>query len=324
MKGRDRSEVRTFRGRDARSIKRVSVTTSLKSLRSWRCYNQSPVEQLPETPPSHEMISYTARGVAYARKFSDIPFCKEIASLCGADDIPPHVRQLHFELSPYFEARSKAITNILKSHGIKNILELASGYSPRGLVMTEDPTIDYLETDLPDMLDEKQKIVRALAKRPAPNLRFSPLNVLDYGAFASVADTFSDGPIAIAHEGLLVYFSHEEKEIVAKNIHDVLDAHGGKWVTTDILTRDDLRRTMPTERDRDAVRKALEQTGQDYESHAFVDMDDAKRFFRKLGFAFEIQTLLDVAGPLASRMHGLSPERVENQLALCVWELRPA
>lgn len=272
------------------------------------------------------MISYTALGVAYARKFSDIPFCKKIATLCDADNIPPYIRQLHLELSPYFEGRFKAITNLLKKSGCQNVLELASGFSPRGLIMAGDKTINYIEADLPGMLREKQMLLKTLVAQGAAtmprNLRFFPLNVLDRDAFVVTANKFPNGPIAVAHEGLLVYFTHEEKQILANIIHDLLDGRGGVWVTTDILTQVDLMKTAPTKKDQDVIRLALKDTGRDYQTNAFVDMEDAKRFFRDLGFAFTIQTLGETAGEIASSHIGLAEERVQNQLSLNVWELK--
>jgi O-methyltransferase involved in polyketide biosynthesis len=295
--------------------------------------SQEKMQEQVNVPGEHEKISYTAIGVAYARNFSDIPYSKEISDICDASNLTPENAEIHHKMAPYFEARFKSLTNLLEQSGIKNVLEVASGVGPRDLILTENPEINYIETDLPDMLRQKQGILTKLLESKGlklpRNLHFSELNVLDKESFTKVAAQFPNGPIAIGHEGLLAYFSREEKHRMGQIIHDILTDRGGVWITPDIYTLEDLSNLQS---DSNKVsdsnhRKALEEvkrrTGRDYSAYAFSNLDDAKDFFDNLGFDFSINTIGEVADEIASSKIGLDEESVKKQLAIKIWQLRP-
>jgi O-methyltransferase involved in polyketide biosynthesis len=275
----------------------------------------------------YERISYTASGVAYARTFSDIRYCKEIAALCNADSIPPSSADLHRRLSPYFEGRFKAQTVLLKKSGLRNIIELAAGLSPRGLIMTEDPDIHYVETDLPEMLHQKQVVASAVMKKQQmafpKNLRFAEVNVLDKESFARAVAQLPKGPIAIGHEGLLAYFTREEKRTLAGSVRDILEQRGGIWITPDIFTRADLAKSAPNEKMRKSVAESLKNTESDYRANVFVDNEDAETFFSALGFNCTRYAIGDIAGYIASTRFISDRQYVKNLLSLSIWELRP-
>jgi len=284
-------------------------------------------QEQPLTHSPHEKISYTAIGVAYARTFSDIPFSKEISDICDASNLTPENAELHHKMAPYFEARFKSLTNALEQSGIKNILELASGVGPRDLIMSKNAEINYIETDLPDMLRQKQDVLEKLLKkenRQLPtNLHFSELNVLDKESFLRAVAKFPEGPIAIGHEGLLAYFSHEEKQKMAEIIHPILVQRGGVWITSDIYTYEDLNNLKIDGPHNEAMNELKTRTGRDYMANTFVDLDAAKNFFGNLGFDFVIRTIGEVAGGIASDKIGLDEESVKKQLSIKIWELRP-
>ena len=288
--------------------------------------SSSPENKGAANPEGHEKISYTAIGVAHARTFSNIPYSQEIAEICDTDQLTEDSKEMHHQLSPFFEGRFHAVTNLLEQSGVKNILEVGAGISPRGLMMSKDPGIHYVETDLPEMLHQKEMVLQRLLEKenmPMPtNLSSDALNILDASAFERIVDQFPEGPIAIVHEGVLVYFMRDEKEKFAKIVHAALAKRGGVWITTDILTREDLLRNMPTKQIKDSVDDVVKNTGRDYTDAAFVDTEDAQKFFDDLGFTFTIQTFKETAGELGSTEIGLDPEFVENQLAGTIWTLR--
>src|SRR6185436_5762792 len=103
-------------------------------------------------------ISVTAKLSAYYRKFSDIAFAAEVASLIGAEDAFAEIVRNHglepdklTFYAPMFEARYKSITQLIRTSGASQVLELACGYSLRGLDLTRDSSLSYVETDLPDV-----------------------------------------------------------------------------------------------------------------------------------------------------------------------------
>src|SRR5437868_6767563 len=98
-----------------------------------------------------EKIGPTAHIVAYRRSLSDIPLAKEIYDAVKGS--APYVSGDLFrpDLAPEIEARYRVVDLYLAKSGIHQILELASGLSPRGAALSADPEINYVELDLESM-----------------------------------------------------------------------------------------------------------------------------------------------------------------------------
>src|SRR3954466_12216853 len=101
----------------------------------------------------NDQSSFTADAVARLRAYTDIPLSKEIIDAAlslekdrgqklEADKLPP------IEMAPYFEARYLLTDREIAKSGCRQILELASGLSPRGMVMAKDEGVNYAELDL--------------------------------------------------------------------------------------------------------------------------------------------------------------------------------
>ena len=121
-------------------------------------------ENKKETTAGYDKISPTAKYVAHLRAMTDIPYSKEIASVCDVKETFLNIAgeqsaQLAWS-SPLVEARLKSTNALLDNYNMKNIFELASGLSPRGLMITEDPRICFIESDLPGLMQEKGKKFR--------------------------------------------------------------------------------------------------------------------------------------------------------------------
>ena len=64
----------------------------------------------------------------------------------------------------HFENRYWTIDQLMQSLPITNILELSSGFSFRGLALTREKPVYYIDTDLPDLIATKQQFVTALTR----------------------------------------------------------------------------------------------------------------------------------------------------------------
>ena len=88
-----------------------------------------------------------------------IPFAREAAQLIsqGENYTPTYEdKDLLFCLrTAHFEGRYLSINQLLEGLGIKNILELSSGFSFRGLAAVEKEDVYYIDTDLPDLIETK-------------------------------------------------------------------------------------------------------------------------------------------------------------------------
>jgi O-methyltransferase involved in polyketide biosynthesis len=256
--------------------------------------------------PAYSRISPTAKVVAALRVFTDIPFSREIAMACHADEVLSKTLGLKAQdflwAAPYMEIRYKSVDGLLGRFGCRNIVELAGGLSPRGLIWSQDQEVTYLETDLPEILAEKQKIVTGiLCGKPRKNLSWLSVNVVDNSSFQSIGSFFDNDPIAVVNEGLLMYLSREEQKLAARNIHHLLTERGGIWITPDVMPLEQLEgmiRMNPTLVE--TMRTFSVIVGRDIRSNFFSTLEEAERFFMEIGFKITRWSQREVVPRLSS------------------------
>lgn len=263
--------------------------------------------------PEHSKISPTAKVVAYWRQFSDVPFARDVAKLVHAEDtMRAFLKNTDVSIesmswfAPMIEARYKSMVNAIQRQNIKQVLELASGVSLRGLAMTSDPEMIYVETDLPGMSAEKKAIVQKIREQrnilERSNLFFREVNVLNLSELEEAMTPFSkDKPVAIIHEGLFQYLSFEEKSLTANHIHSVLNKFGGVWMTPDLNTKEDIDKrwnySSPMKQMTASIKSA---TQRDFRECAFDDEVHIQEFFGKLGFKIQECPQIDSSFELTS------------------------
>lgn len=226
-----------------------------------------------------EAISPTAVVTSYPRSFTDIPLEKEIFAWLK-QNLPTEV-DLRKELAPEIEARYKLINKLLDESQIKQVLELAAGYSSRGMIYAHN-NYNYVEMDLKSVIDNKKLIVKAL-KQETSNLNLIAGNALIATDFAKVQTYLkANEPVAIINEGLLRYLTFAEKAQVAMHIYNTLKQYGGIWITCDVTPKNFIA----------AQDKALPNFNNNLSNISyrnnlqdrFVDLDHVKTFFAELGF----------------------------------------
>jgi O-methyltransferase involved in polyketide biosynthesis len=254
----------------------------------------------------HEKVSPTAWATAHARTFTDIPYSKEFFDLLekkrrelGQQDLSVKMKDTSITL--LIEARYKMIDKILRESDSKQILEIASGLCQRGLIMTADPQVTYVEMDLPTILAEKKEMVEELEASKnikRNNLYLEPGNALSIHDMETASRHFDRAkPLAIVCEGLLRYLSFDEKAVVAKNIRALLEKFGGIWVTPDVSLRRFVVRKDSIQREKfnAEVEKA---TGVEIENNLFRDKQHALDFFKEQGFDVEERSYAEIEGQL--------------------------
>jgi O-methyltransferase involved in polyketide biosynthesis len=243
---------------------------------------------MPTQPKDFTTVSPSAKSLLMMKGYTNIPYAKETAALMQGDE----VFGLNFEDKDFwfwirvmhFESRYWSVDQLLKQTDNRNILELSSGYSLRGLdLCVKDASTHYIDTDLPEVIQTKQNMIDQLqlATDLKGKLELLPLNALDEEAFRAVVARFSDGPISIINEGLLMYLNVEEKKQLCKIIHRVLKERGGSWTTADIYIKrsDDVRTILPQSESEKAF---FEQ--HNLEENKFEDWEAAQTFFKEQGF----------------------------------------
>jgi O-methyltransferase involved in polyketide biosynthesis len=277
-------------------------------------------------------ISVTAKVSAYYRKFSDIAFAAEVATLIGADEAFAEIVREHglepdtlTMYAPMFEARYKSITQLIRTSGASQVLELACGYSLRALDLTRDHSIRYVETDLPDVIATKLRLLDEVRMRhdiaPSPSHVVTAANALELDELrTATAVCDRSRPLMILCEGLLGYLTRDETARVAGNVRALLaEFDGGWWIVPDFAFKTEIR-NLPPERIR--LREAITGvTQRELDASAFEDADDLASFLGRLDFEVQVKSQIDETPSFSTiAALGLAPAVLDRlRPALRVW-----
>ena len=113
-----------------------------------------------------------------------------------------------------------------------NIVDLPSGYSPRGFRVSSAGK-RYFGFDLPVVIDD---MAPATQKVMTPEQRrLSSYHAVDATNYQSMKDALGSvkGELCIVTEGLLGYFNEPELVSLCQAIHRLLSEYGGCWMTAD-------------------------------------------------------------------------------------------
>ena len=124
---------------------------------------------------NYETISPTAIVTSYPRTFTDIPYEKEIYNWLNKNC--KEEVTLNKMLAPELEARYKLTNIILNKLNISQVLELASGYTSRGLIYSKKG-YNYIEMDLENVSKNKIKILKSINNSIPDNLHIISGNAL--------------------------------------------------------------------------------------------------------------------------------------------------
>ena len=266
----------------------------------------------------YSTISPSARALLLLKGVTSIPFAREAAQLAVAPekyepdynnkDVVFWGRVVHFEI------RYHSIDQLLGDIPAKNILELSSGFSFRGLARAKDTDVHYIDTDLPAIIDIKQEFTTQLQHLIAlkGTLETLPLNALDEGSFREIASHFPPGEITIVNEGLLMYLDVEEKRKLLGIIRSLLKERGGYWITADIYTKMSEADRQRFPRSNDALDKFL--TQHNIEENKFDSIDAARDFFKQAGFVIDREATTDYTkiSSLPYLRNALTAEQMEK------------
>jgi O-methyltransferase involved in polyketide biosynthesis len=138
-------------------------------------------------------------------------------------------------LEAYLLARHTAIDTLLEraieEHGVTQVIEVASGLSPRGWRFTQryGDRLTYIETDLPEMVARKRRALERMSARH----RVVELDALaddELPALASELD--HESGLVIITEGLLGYLPTDEVTALWRRFATVLeDFTSGRYIS---------------------------------------------------------------------------------------------
>ena len=192
---------------------------------------------------------------------------------------------------------------MIRKSGIKQVLELDSGLSFRGLAFAQDPDISYVETDLDGLTEEKRVLAAALKDKYSlslnSNFRLAAANALDKFQLQDAISHFKkEQAVAVVNEGLLPYLTTNEMETVAGNIKEILDQFGGIWITPDFSLKENYTEVSAQ---RIQVRDAIaELTGRRLHRSIFENKDHLFSFLHRMGLQAEVFNQLDLVSSVVS------------------------
>ena len=248
------------------------------------------MEQINSGNRNFNTISPSAKSLLLMKGHTNIHFARRTAELISYPEAYiPDFNSKDFTFwarTVHFENRYWSIDQLLEDLSVKNIMEISSGFSFRGLEITSHKGIHYIDTDLPDVIEIKKGIITALQNdsyRSEGKLELLPLNALDEKQFRDTIRNFSKGEIVIVNEGLLMYLDINEKEKLCKIIHDILKEHGGYWITADIYIKNSQKK-LDLKLD-DKTKTFFEQHR--IEENRFESFKEAEAFFKRMGFIID-------------------------------------
>lgn len=248
----------------------------------------------------YEEISSTAIVTSYPRIFTDIPYEKEIYEWLSS-----HCNEavtLNKMLAPEIEARYKLTNKLLDNSGIKQVLELAAGYSSRGLIYS-NKGYNYIEMDLEKVSNNKRNIIKTIEKSIPESLSIISGNALRSSDYSKCDELFEKNkPVAVINEGLLRYLTFDEKRIVAENVYLFLKKYGGTWITCDVTPKKFIQtqnKALPN------FNKNLNNvTSRNNLNDRFENIEHIKEFFGNIGFEIaEIHKFSEMKEELYSINH---------------------
>jgi len=127
---------------------------------------------------SFESIIPTSLHTAYPLIYTDFPYAKDIYEALCEYGFPNELKndKLCFEI----EARYVLIDKFLKESGITQVLEVACGFTSRGLnFCKQNDNMVYVELDLSKVIKEKKTILNKVASPLPKNLHFIEGNALN-------------------------------------------------------------------------------------------------------------------------------------------------
>lgn len=150
------------------------------------------------------------------------------------DRMPKEVMEALELVMPVFnaipEARFLASTNLIRSIGAKQVVDLPCGYTSRGIKLAKSD-IQYFGFDLPAVTGTLGDAVKQIIG-DNKCIKYCAVDATNYN---SLRDALGDakGELFITTEGMLMYFTQNELETVFGNIRKLLTEFGGRWVTVD-------------------------------------------------------------------------------------------
>jgi O-methyltransferase involved in polyketide biosynthesis len=139
--------------------------------------------------------------------------------------------------------RHVGIEHLLGISNCSHVIEIAAGFSPRGIALSTDPWIRYFEVDLAPVIHAKRAM---LQRTPAglEVLRRKNFTLLEGDITAMDWAIFPRCPSFIITEGLMMYLERATQLAIWRGIATFLREHHGEYVFDYLPVPDEPRRSL--------------------------------------------------------------------------------
>jgi len=240
--------------------------------------------------------------------------------------LTPEMLQIIGKLMPGFhslvEARFNTTNKMIADMGIKQVVDLPCGYTPRGIKLAKSG-VKYFGFDLPAVADAMGPAVKEVIGENE-NIRYEAVDATNYASLRKALSN-ADGELFITTEGMLMYFTQSEIEEVFRNIRRLLLEFGGKWVTVDNTLNDVqvavlkavVGKNAPPEMLANVAKLAagaISKTAHAENIYFDEDHSKAAQFVKDMGFDLEFISMGDYLPEVLHSLDGLPEDNIKEVL----------
>ena len=280
--------------------------------------------------PTAKVVAYL-RGLDQALQFDGDELLRQegaaILEQLGITDPATHAA-----MATLFQSRYHALNAAIgmAAGSASQIIEFAAGVSPRGYQWSQlSPGTIYIESDLPQLMIRKAKIVRnSLMAAETENrgvLHYCATDVLDLESMLEALNSIDTHmPFTIVTEGLLLYFTNNELRQFLENMVTLLSSGRNVTWITDVVTQENLNELFACHPGvARSVRKVFELTGRTIiASNPFQSNSCVERYFQEFGLRVDrTVSLRNVAPRLNLRISIDQPLRENVVGSRMIWSI---
>lgn len=227
------------------------------------------------------------------------------------------------------ECRYESLTRLLKQSNIKNVLDIACGYTPRALTV-QKMGLDYIGLDVPVVAEQMSKLADELFPQASHPVYIGG-DATNAASLTAAADLLH-GELFITSEGLLQYLSKNELIQMIHGIREILLKHGGAWYSSDMevaydkLSAVNIGNPDALKRFAQARNALVDKSNIYFESASFETIEDKMKFFEENGLKIKRIPFFE-DGQHSNMLMAVSPEKQPKIRALLqtffIWEMTP-
>lgn len=189
-----------------------------------------------------EMVSYSALVKLQWLSYSGQPEAKKIlkalriTNLYDQKNLPDYER-LEKLNSIFQEMNYLSTVQYVQKNKYNNILDIGGGYTPRAVIFAREGR-KYFGAELAAVAVSAAEVMpEVIGKKYPKDITYDEVLVEDREAMLGAADEFN-GPICIIENGLMIYLTEDRATEMFKLIEEILQKHGGCFISTDYVTKD--------------------------------------------------------------------------------------